>query len=163
MVEIKFCDASQLPLINELAHEIWPVVYDYMISPQQIDYMLEKMYSLESLQQQFASGHVFILIQVNDDYQGFASFEVKENQTAKLHKLYLKKEMHGRGMGKDIIQFIEKYCVSKQQKEIELNVNRNNKSLKFYLSQGFNIHDTVDIEIGNGFEMNDYVLIKPLY
>ena len=39
-----------------------------------------------------------------------------------------------------------------------LNVNRFNTAVKFYKKQNFTISDTVDIEIGNGFLMEDYVM-----
>jgi hypothetical protein len=41
-------------------------------------------------------------------------------------------------------------------------VNRYNKAKDFYEKAGFKIIETVDIEIGNGFYMNDYVMELPL-
>ena len=36
--------------------------------------------------------------------------------------------------------------------------NRNNKAVGFYQQMGFTIRETADIEIGNGFYMNDYIM-----
>jgi hypothetical protein len=41
---------------------------------------------------------------------------------------------------------------------IELTVNRNNKFLNFYLSNGFQIKEEKDFDIGGGYFMNDYIL-----
>lgn len=44
----------------------------------------------------------------------------------------------------------------------ELNVNRYNKALEFYLRMGMQIDRSGDFDIGGGFYMNDYILRKSL-
>ena len=41
---------------------------------------------------------------------------------------------------------------------IELNVNRENRALGFYERIGMRRDRVVDIKIGEGFEMNDYIM-----
>ena len=41
---------------------------------------------------------------------------------------------------------------------VELNVNRDNPAISFYKKLGFGIKREEDIDIGEGFFMNDYVL-----
>lgn len=158
MVEIQFCNKEQLPLIQALAHEIWPQVYDYMISDEQIQYMLIEMYNLSSLEKQWKDGHQFIVLYDNQIPIGFAAFEKRNDGNAKLHKLYLKKQEHQKGYGKKMLDFVKDHCLAHHQSSITLNVNRNNKSLAFYIANGFNIIESVDISIGGGFEMNDYIM-----
>jgi ribosomal protein S18 acetylase RimI-like enzyme len=43
-----------------------------------------------------------------------------------------------------------------------LNVNRNNKALGFYQKFGFVILREEDIDIGNGYFMNDYIMVCKL-
>ncbi len=43
-------------------------------------------------------------------------------------------------------------------KIIELNVNRFNSAVEFYLKKGFKIKEEVDLEVGQGFYMNDFVM-----
>ena len=43
-----------------------------------------------------------------------------------------------------------------------LNVNRYNKATDFYIKLGFEISYEEDIDIGNGFLMEDYVMKKRL-
>ena len=45
---------------------------------------------------------------------------------------------------------------------LQLNVNRNNKAKEFYERQGFAVIKEEDIDIGNGYLMNDYVMEKVL-
>jgi len=162
MVEIEICNKEQLPLIQILANEIWPEVYDYMISPEQIQYMLNKMYSLQSLEEQWQNGHQFIVLYDHQTPVGFASFEKGKEGNTQLHKLYLKKQEHHKGLGKKMLNFVLEYCRSHDQKSVTLNVNRNNKSLAFYIANGFKIMRSVDISIGEGFEMNDYIMHRSL-
>lgn len=163
MVEIQFCHKEQLGIIGKLAHEIWPLVYDYMISTDQIAFMLNQMYSPSALEKQWEVGHQFIVIQEKGgDPFGFASFQTTPEGFAKLHKLYLTKNQHGMGWGKLMLSFIIHQCQDKKQVELALNVNRNNKALAFYLSNGFSIKESVDVPIGNGYEMNDYIMVKSI-
>ena len=41
---------------------------------------------------------------------------------------------------------------------MELNVNRNNKALRFYERMGMHKDREGDFPIGNGFYMNDYIM-----
>jgi ribosomal protein S18 acetylase RimI-like enzyme len=43
-------------------------------------------------------------------------------------------------------------------KNLLLNVNRENPALGFYKKKGFEVIKTEDIDIGNGYFMNDYVM-----
>jgi hypothetical protein len=45
---------------------------------------------------------------------------------------------------------------------LELNVNRHNPATVFYQKMGFEIVYSEDIDIGQGFWMNDYVMRKTL-
>lgn len=161
MANFYFCNKEQLSIVQSLAYEIWPKVYDYMISPSQIDYMLKKMYSLESLEKQWNEGHQFIVLE-HQKTIGFASYEFYEEGGMKLHKLYLLKTEHGKGWGKLLLNKVIDEGRNRNKVWLELNVNRSNTSLHFYQSQGFTIRDSVDISIGEGFEMNDYVMVKSL-
>ncbi|MBK9319648.1 MAG: hypothetical protein IPM91_13085 [Bacteroidetes bacterium] len=51
---------EDIPVIYELADRIWKVHYPAIISMEQIDYMLEKMYSKAALEEQFNTGHRFL-------------------------------------------------------------------------------------------------------
>ena len=47
-------------------------------------------------------------------------------------------------------------------KKLSLNVNRQNQAAHFYQKAGFSITATEDIDIGNGYYMNDYIMEKDL-
>ena len=154
MANIEIVEKKDLKIIHDLAHVIWPLVYDYMISKDQIDYMLDKMYSVSSLEKQMEEGDVFILLVEDEIPHGFASYRIHHNDLrVRLHKLYV---------GLKMLSHIFEDGRSPGKKAIELNVNRNNKSIGFYQHIGFVIEKSEDIEIGNGYQMNDYVMVKDL-
>ena len=59
------------------------------------------------------------------------------------------------------MRFIEQQAKIKQLKQIKLTVNKNNvDSLKFYEKVGFVKAEKILIDIGNGFVMDDYLMVK---
>jgi GNAT superfamily N-acetyltransferase len=154
---MRLLERDELSVVKSLAYDIWPRVYDYMISSEQISYMLSLMYNLEKLKQQWDEGVKFVVLEVEGMPQGFLSFEEKD-ECIFLQKLYLRPEMQGQGFGKKMLQVAIDFAIDSKKPSIELTVNRNNKFLEFYMSQGFQIKEEKDFDIGGGYFMNDFIL-----
>src|SRR6476646_5019142 len=98
---IRRAEIEDINEIGFLATQIWPQVYDYMISADQIAYMLGLYYSPESLYRQMTEQHhVFLLAEIGENPVGFASFSKIEPGVFKLHKLYMQPAFQGKGIGK---------------------------------------------------------------
>jgi diamine N-acetyltransferase len=164
MVSITKAGISSIPIIKELAHTTWQVAYKEILSAAQMDYMLHLIYDESALQQQMEQGHQFLLAIDNNEAVGFASFSPKENNTAvfKLHKIYVHPAQQGKNIGKALLDHIINDIQQKNAVALELNVNRHNKALHFYQKNGFEIIKEEDIDIGNGYFMNDYVMLQKL-
>ncbi len=164
MILLRKAKADDIAIISELAEEIWPQTYSSYITEAQLRFMLNKMYNEAELLGQLENGHVFLIASEEGKDVGFAGFSKIDpfRKTFKLHKLYVLPEMHGKGVGKVLINEVVKLAVGEGGKTLELNVNRNNNAKDFYLKAGFNIKETVDLDIGNGFFMNDYVMELPI-
>ena len=160
MILLRKAKENDMQIISDLAERIWPETYSEYISEAQLRYMLDKMYNQGELLAQLKQGYDFIIAAEELEDVGFActSLTDAETQTYKLHKLYVLPEMHGKGVGKILINEAVNLAVRKGGKSLQLNVNRNNKAKDFYLKLGFKIKETVDVNIGNGFFMNDYVM-----
>jgi GNAT superfamily N-acetyltransferase len=159
--ELRLLEREELKVVKALAYDIWPRVYDYMISQEQINYMLSMMYDSDKLKQQWLEGVRFVLLEVEGIPQGFVAFEEKE-ECIFLQKLYLRPEMQGKGYGKRMLQVVIDFAHDCNKSNIELTVNRNNKSLDFYFGNGFQIKEEKDFDIGSGYFMNDYILSLPI-
>jgi GNAT superfamily N-acetyltransferase len=160
MILLRSGKEEDIESIQEMASKTWPAAYGDIISTKQIEYMLEKMYNKGELLSQLQKGYSFLVAEENDEDLGFASFSILDstNRIFKLHKLYVLPEAHGKGVGKLLINEVVNMVRKAGGKSLELNVNRDNKATEFYIKAGFNIKETVDLDIGNGFLMNDYVM-----
>jgi len=162
--EIKTSSPADIPLIRQLCFSIWPDTYASIISQEQIDYMLELMYSEVSLLKQMTEdGHRFIIVYDNNIPVGFASYgEEEEANTWKLHKIYVLSNQQGKGIGKFVINYILSTIKVLGANALQLQVNRTNKAKQFYDQLGFTIIKTADFDIGNGYFMNDYIMEKKI-
>ncbi len=165
MILIK-ATVADFALIYQLALPAWKEAYADILSEEQFDYMIEKMYSEESLKQQMQEGHMFFIAYSDaDNAAGFVSFHPNNADSYILEKLYVLPQMHGKGAGRFLVETVESYIHEQhpgQQILLELNVNRNNKAVAFYKRMGFRIDQLVDENIGNGFYKNDYIMQKIL-
>lgn len=155
---------SQLPIVAELAYKIWPSAYAEILSKEQLSFMLGKFYSLEALTEQLEKrNHVFLLVEENGKYVGFASYESNiENHKTKIHKIYVLPETQGKGYGIQLLNDIENRAKNAKDTVLFLNVNRFNRAQFFYKKAGFEIAYEEDIKIGNGYLMEDFVMEKSI-
>lgn len=157
---------KNIQLIRNIATITWAKTYSEILSADQSVYMLEMMYSDESLSRQIQNGQHFILIRNSDteEYRGFASIEYhyKGTNKTKIHKLYVLPDNQGTGYGKTLIEHISTLARKQGDKYITLNMNRFNRSHGFYVKIGFRIAGEEDIDIGNGYLMEDYIFEKEI-
>jgi diamine N-acetyltransferase len=155
---------EQLPIVQELAVIIWPDTYGKILSNEQFDYMMEMMYSIQSLEKQLQNNKIFLLAEDENRFVGFAPYEVNNNNSnkTKIHKLYVLPETQGKGIGKKLIDFITDIAITNHNSILNLTVNKNNKAKDFYLKNGFEITEEAVFDIGNGYVMDDYVMEKKI-
>lgn len=156
---------SQFTAVRAIAFEVWPKTYGTILTATQLEYMLDMMYSVAALQEQSTlKQHHFVLIYVNDEAVGFASYEHNANESGKtkIHKIYILSSQQGKGTGKALVGYIEQQALTFGDKALFLNVNKYNSAIQFYHKIGFEIAKEEVIDIGNGFVMDDYVMEKQL-
>lgn len=165
MHSIRRAGIEDVELIRQLAYDTWPDAYGMILSPEQISYMLQRMYSIDVLSRQMDTGHTFIIVYEDEKPVGFAGFSQKNENEAglfRLHKLYVLPSQQGKGTGKFLLQEVISRSKASGAHSLELNVNRNNKALHFYKKIGFQVTKEEDIDIGEGYFMNDYVMLLDL-
>ena len=162
MHSIRNASVADIPLIRELTFTVWPQTYSHLLSKEQLDYMLDMMYSPASLEKQIDEGAHFIIVYENETPAGFASYQEIKPSVFKLNKLYILQTQQGKGTGKLTINHIISKIKPKGATALQLQVNRENKAQHFYKKMGFEIIEEADFDIGNGYQMNDYVMEKKL-
>jgi GNAT superfamily N-acetyltransferase len=164
LLHIKIATELDVLLINQLGKAAFYPTYLPFISKDQVDYMFHKMYDSEALHRQMQErGDIFLIAFDNEMPLGFASYQVEFNMIeTKLHKLYVLPDIHKIGIGKYLLQEVENNARKAGQESLLLNVNRYNKAVGFYKHLGYSIFKEDDIDIGNGYFMNDYEMKKSL-
>ena len=160
MVEFRKATEKDIPLLRELAEKSWKSAYANILSPEQIDYMLAEMYSEKEISSQLQnSDYHYYLILNNEIPAGFMGFELNyEQDTTKLHRIYLLEEFKGQGLGKKGLNLLKEKVKENINHRIILNVNKNNPAIKIYESQGFKVFSEGIFDIGNGYVMDDFLL-----
>ena len=155
---------SQLEIIQDLAKTIWPDAYGAILSQEQLEYMMEMMYSLDSLENQLKNNNVFLLVKEENNFIGFASYELnfQNSNKTKIHKLYVLPSIQGKGVGKNLILYIQEIAKKNSNAALILNVNKYNKAKDFYLHNQFEIADSLVVDIGNCYVMDDFVMEKKI-
>jgi GNAT superfamily N-acetyltransferase len=165
MITITLATANDFKTIQEIAYKTWPDTYGEILSKAQLDYMLDAFYSEETLNDNvIEKGHHFLLAKENEVVLGFAAYEhnYQDNNRTRIHKIYILPETQGKGIGKTIIEYIEKLAIENHSAALSLNVNRFNTALSFYQKIGFEIIAEENIELDYGYLMEDFVMEKPL-
>lgn len=164
---MKIIEASKedIFIIQSLSDRIWPPTFSDILTKDQISYMMDIMYSTASLEEQMIkSGHHYLLVKDGDEYLGYLSYELdyKGSEATKIHKIYVLPSTQGKGIGRLFINAVCNIAKANNNNQLLLNVNRFNKAINFYQRIGFEVIGREDIDIGNGFLMEDYTMSKKL-
>ena len=166
MISITQAKESDIHVIKSMADVVFRNTYSSILTAEQVEYMMEWMYSDKSLEKQFSYLHSFFIACCNGIPVGYMSIQkesiTEDNITVyHLHKLYVMPEWQGRGVGEFLFKKACEYATHNKNSakaRIELNVNRYNKAVGFYIRMGMKIAREGDFPIGDGFYMNDYIM-----
>lgn len=146
-----------------LAGLIWRKNYLEMISQAQIEYMLAQRYKPDLIRQLMARGDVWLAARAAGELVGFAHGHPLMPGDYKLDKLYVHPDLQRHGIGGRLIAEMARHARERDCTRLVLRVNRqNHNALQAYLKHGFQVADLVVEDIGGGFVMDDYVMVKEL-
>jgi len=161
---IEAAGADDIGVIQALADAIWRRHYPGIISNAQIDYMLARGYSREALSHFLSEADAGLALAKRDGVAaGFVAWHPKDRATMKLEKLYVMPESHGRGIGRALIEHVIACARAGRFARVALNVNRENAgAIRAYERCGFAIRERGDFPIGNGFVMEDFIMVREI-
>ncbi|MBO7603707.1 MAG: GNAT family N-acetyltransferase [Bacteroidales bacterium] len=163
---IRKAGMEDLPLIHNMAEVVFRHTYRDILSGEQMEYMMDWMYSLPNLERQLKEGHSYYVADIDGEPAGYVSIQSPETPGGSplvfhLQKIYVMPGMQGQGLGLLLLEKAKEHVRSLTGGapcRIELNVNRGNKAVGFYERMGFRILRQGDFPIGGGFYMNDYIM-----
>jgi len=159
MIKFKIVNPIEIKKLAELASSIWHEYWTIILSPEQIDYMVENFQSEYAIKNQYKNeNYTYYFISENDKNIGYFGISEKENYLF-LSKLYISKDYRHKGIGKKAFEKIKEIAESKNYKTIQLTVNKHNKNtISAYNKWGFKTINSVVTDIGEGFVMDDYIM-----
>lgn len=166
MVKYNKAGLGDLLKIQKIAYETWPDTFGQIISKEQLDYMLDLIYSEDSLVDEMINiGHDFILAEENNHSLGFTSYEIFFNWKPQLmiHKIYILPSSQGLGIGTKFLDLLSAIAIQNNNKQLRLKVYfKNYKAINFYEKYGFKNIGSEITDIGNNYAILDNIMIKEL-
>ena len=162
-VRIEVVGRADVDALVVLAREIWNAHYRAIISSAQIEYMLAQRYDPRVVREELGrDGIWWDKLMAEGEMAGFASYFLTGSAgEMKLDKVYVHPRHQRRGYGG---QLIARACgVARAQgcSRLALAVNKGNRgAIDAYLKHGFRVDAAVVKDIGGGFVMDDYVMVK---
>lgn len=149
--------------IQQIARFSWENTYKEILSNEQLEYMLDMMYSKQEISKHindYFNYHYYLIFdeELNNNV-GFIGFENNyDGKTTKLHRIYLLPETKGKGFGKAALNYLKNQINEVGNNRIILAVNKQNGAKQFYESQGFSVYEEGVYDVGNGYVMDDYLM-----
>jgi ribosomal protein S18 acetylase RimI-like enzyme len=160
---IRPATVADIPLIRQLAHEIWHANYPGIISLEQIDFMLGWMYSPAEIESQLQGGVHWELVEKDGAAIGFVSYGLEPDHRVKLHKLYIVNSSQRQGIGRALLDHVMTAAAKLGGSEVWMQVNKKNtKAIAAYKKAGFHVAKEATFDIGHGYIMDDYLMAKPV-
>lgn len=159
---IRRIGVDELPVVRDLAFQIWPTHYPGIITQAQIDYMLSVWYEPGALTREIEDrGVCYALIEAGGAGPvGYIGCERQpDSDTLFLSKLYLLPEWHGAGLGQAALGWVQELARNGGFRVIRLRVNKTNTAaIRSYLRHGFHFVEDLCTDIGSGFVMDDFLM-----
>ena len=115
MLTIQKVTVADCELINKMAGEVFPATYKEILSPEQLDYMMDWMYAPENIRKQMEEeGHVYFIAYKEGKPCGYVSVQQQEKDIFHLQKIYVLPHFQGSHCGsflfKEAIKYIKETC-----------------------------------------------------
>ena len=161
---IKVHSKQQIADVVTLAQEIWQEHYLPIVGKAQIDYMLEKFQSKRAIDEQLSDGYEYYSLTYDKRNTGYMAVISNVSESSlMISKIYVRKSDRGRGLGKQMLKFVEELCPKRRIKKIWLTVNKHNRhSIEWYSQMGFTNNGPIVQDIGGGFVMDDFRMEKSI-
>ncbi|HEX5802385.1 MAG TPA: GNAT family N-acetyltransferase [Azospira sp.] len=156
---------ADVDAIAALARTIWQSAYAEIITPAQIDYMLAQRYNAPRLLDELGTpGYWWDQAVVDGERAGFSSCYLTETPgELKLDKLYVHPARQRGGIGAALIGRVLEHGRAAGCDTLLLAVNKqNSRAIAAYEKNGFAVRESVRVDIGGGFVMDDFIMARSI-
>lgn len=154
---------AQVADVARMARVVWNEYYVALIGQAQVDYMVAKFQTAEAMQSQIDAGYEYFQIQQRGENIGYAAIRHDAaDARVFISKLYVLAAHRKSGAGRQVLGIIETLARERGATHLWLTVNKGNPSVRAYERLGFNIAESLVMDIGGGYVMDDYRMEKPV-
>ena len=146
----------------KVAHEIWTEYFGTMVDGDILGMIIDAVQSKQAIQSQIENGYDYYLIVERETVVGYFSYKINQNYTELfLSKVYFNFSSRGRGVGRKVLNHLEKICRGSNIKKISLTVfEKNLAAIRVYRKWGFIDQGVVRRDIDKGIVFNDIEMQK---
>lgn len=155
---------AQIDTLCAIAKIVWHETFDPILPAGQPEYMIDKFQSDHAVKDQMAhQNYRYVLAKLRGEYAGFVGYapryEGKEEMY--LSKVYLLPQCRHQGVTRVLFQLVEEETRKEGLSRIRLTVNKHNTHAKeVYEHLGYETVESVKADIGSGYYMDDFVMVK---
>jgi ribosomal protein S18 acetylase RimI-like enzyme len=167
---IKRAVASDVALLRELSITTFTDTYVAHNTPENMQMYTEKYFNTQTLLQELNSNENFFFIAMLDSVPaGYVKLRIpfeqhaslKDKKSVELERIYVKKNLHGTGLGYKLIQHGIEFAGSEGYDVLWLGVwNQNEKAIRFYEKCGFEIFGEHEFILGTEKQVDYLMKIK---
>ncbi len=155
-MQLTLLSEQEFSTLRDFMSPLWHETYGWFLPAAHIDFLLDKYFSKDGLQFYRGAGYEYRNILDNDGNRAGVVVYVHRQHDTYMDKLYLLPFARGKGIPTFVFDYLGAFG-----KDVRLSANQNNqRALKCYQKNGFEIEQTIDVQLGHGMVNHDYILCK---
>ncbi|MCF1617260.1 GNAT family N-acetyltransferase [Tetragenococcus koreensis] len=155
----KITSKDQLDDFYPVLVKIWHEVFTPIIGSNQVEYMLEHYQSKELIMQEIDAGVNYYTLVLDNQYVGYTAYEVTPDYLY-LSKIYIARQYRNKGLMREIFAWFDELSEKYGVKQHLLVNQGNTQAISVYQHLGFVLLKEEITDIGDGYQMVDYVFEK---
>lgn len=140
-MEIRAAEAGDVDGMQRVADRAWREAHESIVGEATVEVFLEEYYDAETFREHVESGESILLVAVEDDeVAGFALAGPTDAdpETFGLSRIYVLPERWGEGIGRALLERIERAVADRNGERITLGVMaENERAVEFYEAAGY--------------------------
>lgn len=155
-MQLTMLSEEEFVTLRDFMSPLWHETYGGFLPATQIDFLLDKYFSKDGLHFYRNAGYEYRnIIDDNGKRAGVVVYVHREKDTY-MDKLYLLPFARGKGIPKFVFEYLCSFG-----KDVRLSANqKNQRALKCYTKNGFEIEQEIAVQLGHGMVNYDYILRK---
>jgi ribosomal protein S18 acetylase RimI-like enzyme len=160
----KISSSEDVNILASMAYEIWTEHFGSMFDEKTLQKLVEVAQSKKTILSQIEDGYQYFFIIENGKRMGYFAYKIDHcKDELFLSKIYIYSDQRGKGVGKKMLNHLERLAHDTGVKKITLTVYyKNTNSIKTYESWGFSNLGLIKRQFDNGLVFDDIKMEKPV-